>query len=250
MVVGDPTQKEAVPVYTLEELSERIQARIDSIDYGTTVDSLARVLSPETALGGAKPNASVMVENQYWIAKFPERGDVYSSACHEDFTMKLGRIVGINTAKSTCQPLPDGRCVYLTQRFDRHVNNHVLTRTGFASAMTVMGQVEASQHYSFLDFAKKIKDWVPSEYYQPTLEQLWRRIAFNALIGNTDDHARNHALIKTDGAWELSPAYDILPTKHKLDQCALSMSICRVDKHLTAIASPQKLNSIGARLRA
>lgn len=242
LTVGDPGAKEQSYDYSLPEVFDMVQARMDGIDYGTD-RNLDQELSPETALGGAKPKASIIKDGRQWIAKLPERGDVITLACFEDFAMKLGRHFGIETAESECHEMPNGKWIYLTARFDRVHEESGLRRIPFSSAMTVMGQKVPGQHYSYIDFAARldVRKWIDPERLQETKVELWKRIVFNAMIGNMDDHARNHALIKFGDYWQLSPAYDLVPTRHHIENLTSAMYVSRTSDGGSAFLSMKNL---------
>jgi len=171
---------------------------------------IAQLLHPGTSLGGARPKASVFDEDgRLTVAKFPSRKDDYDVAQWEHFSHVMGRKAGINVAETRIIPGGDYH-ILLSKRFDR-------TKTGkrihFASALTLLGLTDgdnASTGYGYTDIVDFIIQH--GSNVEQNLEELYRRVAFYIIIGNSDDHFRNHGFLLTCRGWELSPAYDINPT--------------------------------------
>lgn len=171
---------------------------------------IAQLLHPGTSLGGARPKASVFDEDgRLTVAKFPSRKDDYDVAQWEHFSHVMGRKAGINVAETRIIPEGDYH-ILLSKRFDR-------TKTGkrihFASALTLLGLTDgdnASTGYGYTDIVDFIIQH--GSNVEQNLEELYRRVAFYIIIGNSDDHFRNHGFLLTRRGWELSPAYDINPT--------------------------------------
>lgn len=167
---------------------------------------------PGTSLGGARPKANVIDDEKcLWIAKFPSRNDVYDIALWEHFCHLLSREAGIDTAETDLIKAGDkGFHALLSKRFDR-------TETGkrihFASAMTMTGLTDGDNYetgYGYLDIVAFIIEGCVDVY--KNLEELYRRVAFNICVGNSDDHFRNHGFLLTKKGWTLAPAYDLNPT--------------------------------------
>lgn len=199
-------------------------AALDEVSRGFPPEDsqLANVVHPTTSMGGAKPKLLVEDEGAFWIAKFPEKGDpVRFLAANEHVMLGMARDCGIDAAISRLHTLPDGRQIILVRRFDLAKVEGGVTRKGFASAYTVLGMGnprDDARRKSYLRFADEARRWTGKPYG----EALWRRIVYNAMVGNVDDHPRNHALIRDAEGWRLSPAFDIVASERK-DQVALSM---------------------------
>lgn len=181
---------------------------------------LSILIAPGSSLGGARPKANVKdPEGNLWIAKFPSQSDYDDKGAWEYVLYQLAIKAGINMAPSSIMQVQGPYHTFLTKRFDRAGKK----RIHFASAMTMTGYHESSlrdQQASYLEIAEFIRfnGAAPSM----DLQQLWRRILFNVLVSNTDDHLRNHGfLLKKDG-WHLSPAYDLNPNP---DGIGLSLAI-------------------------
>ena len=171
---------------------------------------LAQLLHPGTSLGGARPKASVIDEDSsLTVAKFPSRKDDYDVGLWEHFCHVMGRKAGLNVAETSTIPGEDYH-ILLSKRFDRNDRGK---RIHFASALTLLGLTDgdnASTGYGYPDIVDFIIQH--GSNVEQNLEELYRRVAFYIIIGNSDDHFRNHGFLLTHKGWELSPAYDINPT--------------------------------------
>lgn len=171
---------------------------------------LAQLLHPGTSLGGARPKASVIDEDgKLTVAKFPSRKDDYDVGLWEHFCHVMGRKAGLNVAETSTIPGEDYH-ILLSKRFDRNDSGK---RIHFASALTLLGLTDgdnASTGYGYPDIVDFLIQH--GSNVEQNLEELYRRIAFYIIVGNSDDHFRNHGFLLTRKGWELSPAYDINPT--------------------------------------
>ena len=171
---------------------------------------LAQLLHPGTSLGGARPKASVIDEDgSLTVAKFPSRKDDYDIAQWEHFCHVMGRKAGLNVAETRTIDGDDYH-ILLSKRFDRNSDGR---RIHFASALTLLGLTDgdnASTGYGYTDIADFIVQH--GSNVEQNLEELFRRVVFYIIVGNSDDHFRNHGFLLTRKGWELSPAYDINPT--------------------------------------
>src|SRR5690606_4689118 len=174
---------------------------------------LSILIAPGSSLGGARPKANITDENQnLWIAKFPSKNDIIDKGSWEFLAHQLAIRAGILMAPCRIQKISGNYHTFFTKRFDRLGKN----RIHFSSAMTMTGFSEEKLRFetaSYLDIAEFIL--IHGVDVDKNLEQLWRRIIFNILISNTDDHLRNHGFILSPKGWELSPAYDINPSVEK-----------------------------------
>jgi serine/threonine-protein kinase HipA len=180
---------------------------------------LDQLVDPGSSLGGARPKANVMdTDGRLYVAKFPSKKDLEDTELIEHFSHVLARKAGINVADTRVFPISKGRHLLLSERFDRTPEGK---RRHFASAMSLLGLDDgngASTGNGYLD----IVDFIVRNCtdVQKNLHELYRRVAFNVLFGNTDDHFRNHGFLLTPKGWTLSPAYDINPST-KTHQCLL-----------------------------
>lgn len=172
---------------------------------------IAQLVQPGSSLGGARPKTSVIDENKIlYIAKFPSRKDDYDAGLWEHFSHLLAMKAGINAAETRVISTNDNYHTLLSRRFDRSEDGK---RIHFASAMTLLGLNDgdnANTGNGYLDMVDFILQNCTN--VEDNLQELYRRVAFNICIGNTDDHFRNHGFLLTSKGWTLSPAYDMNPT--------------------------------------
>ena len=172
---------------------------------------IAQLIQPGSSLGGARPKASVVdTDGTLCIAKFPSRRDDYDAGLWEHLCHLLATRAGISTAQTRVLKTSEQYHTLISQRFDRADGGK---RIHFASAMTHLGLQDgdnASSGCGYLD----IVDFIlrHSGDTEQNLKELYRRVAFNICIGNSDDHFRNHGFLLTRKGWTLSPAYDMNPT--------------------------------------
>ena len=172
-----------------------------------TADDLDLLLGRGSPLGGARPKSAVLDEDRtFAIAKFPKVDDNRNIAAGEVLSAQLAARAGINTSMARLLRV-DGKPVSLIRRFDRSANG---SRTHFISAMTMIGARDGEDG-TYTDMALAIRRF-SAEPIQD-LHELFRRIAYNILGTNLDDHLRNHAFLHDSSRqkWRLSPAYDMNP---------------------------------------
>ena len=181
---------------------------------------LAMLMAPGSSLGGARPKANILDEHGHpWIAKFPSRNDTIDKGAWEYLAYRLAVDSCIDMAESRLEHIAGPYHTFFTKRFDREKKN----RIHFASAMTMTGKNEElirDEAPSYLDIVEFIQFF--GTQIEEDLHQLWRRLVFNILISNTDDHLRNHGFILTSKGWRLSPAFDINPS---IDKVGLALNI-------------------------
>ncbi|MDO4172838.1 MAG: type II toxin-antitoxin system HipA family toxin [Prevotellaceae bacterium] len=175
---------------------------------------LMQLVQPGTSLGGARPKAGVVdTDNTLYVAKFPSHNDGYDVALWEHLCHIIASKAGINAARTRIVNAGERFHTLLSRRFDRTPDGH---RVHFASAMTLLGLTDgdnADDGYGYLD----IVDFMLQHCcdVQQNLCELYRRVAFNISVGNSDDHFRNHGFLLTVNGWTLSPAYDMNPTANR-----------------------------------
>ncbi|MDP3100346.1 MAG: HipA domain-containing protein [Phenylobacterium sp.] len=165
-----------------------------------------------TSMGGARPKAVVEGEGALWIAKFNRQDDRWNSARVEHAMLTLARSCGLEAADSKVV-LAGRRDVLMVRRFDRDRVAAGYTRARMISALTLLRTEDshrARDRWSYVLLAEELRR-VSAEPARDARE-LFRRMAFNALISNADDHPRNHAMIAKARDWRLSPAYDLTPS--------------------------------------
>ncbi len=177
---------------------------------------LEDLLRPGSSVGGARPKTVIRLEDgTVWIAKFPERNDRWSNAPVEGGMLELAKQCGIDTPETRVEVVGTEQAL-LVKRFDRSpaAGENGESRSRMVSALTVLDldeSVTERSGWSYLDLADEVQRW--SEKPDADKRELFRRMTFNALVSNTDDHPRNHALVAPGRGWRLSPAYDITPSR-------------------------------------
>lgn len=205
---------------TLEELSrsaERVEAGIP------LTPELDRALHHGSSLGGARPKAFVETDDVKFVAKFSAAGDVQDVVRGEYIAMRLAAEVGLRVAPVRLAAA-HGKDVLLVQRFDRTATDRGWMRRAMVSALTLLELDEMMVRYaSYQDLAGIIRH----RFVEPraTLHEVFGRIVFNILCGNTDDHARNHAAFWDGATLALTPAYDICPQPRAGGEQAQAMLI-------------------------
>ena len=189
---------------------------------------IAQLVQPGSSLGGARPKASVIdMDKTLYIAKFPSRKDDYDTGLWEHFSHLLAAKVGINAAKTKVIATGEKYHTLLSERFDRTKDGK---RIHFASAMTLLGLNDgdnATTGHGYLDIVDFIiQNCTDVEH---NLQELYRRVAFNICIGNSDDHFRNHGFLLTAKGWTLSPAYDMNPTLNEYQSLLISSTSNKAD---------------------
>ena len=179
--------------------------------HGADRDLVEKLMVIGTSMGGARPKAVVEDEAGLWIAKFNRPDDTWNSARVGHAMLILARACGLTTAESRVVEVA-GRDVLLVKRFDREKTQAGYLRARMISALTLLRTEDTYQSrnkWSYVLLAEEVRR-VCADPAQNAAE-LFRRMCFNALISNIDDHPRNHALIATETEWKLSPAYDLTP---------------------------------------
>lgn len=204
----------------------RLLQSAERIELGEeTAEDLRLIFAPGSSLGGARPKASVMDNHEnLYIAKFPKETDEYSIETWEHIALTLAKMAGIRCPEHRLKTVA-GKPVLLSKRFDRKGQ----ARIPFLSAMSML-QLKDGERSSY----PVIVDEMYSLSAQPEADahELFRRMVFNILISNVDDHLRNHGfLYSCKKGWVLSPAYDLNPTPQDVRARILTTAISPVDAH-------------------
>ena len=166
-----------------------------------------------TSMGGARPKVVVEDDEGLWLAKFNRLDDRWNTARVEHSMLILGRACGLTTAESKLIRVAD-RDVLLVKRFDRKRHQDGgYQKARMISALTLLRTEDSHRSrdkWSYLVLVEELRR--ASVKGRQDAAELFRRVAYHALISNTDDHPRNHAMIAWDRDWRLSPAYDLTPT--------------------------------------
>ena len=189
---------------------------------------LLQLVHPGTSLGGASPKAGVMEDKGcLCVAKFPSSNDDYDVGLWEHHSHLLSTEAGVIAADTSVIETGEKFHALLSKRFDRTDDGR---RKHFASAMTLLGLTDgcdAKTGNGYLD----IVDFILQNCcdVEDNLRQLYRRVAFNIAIGNSDDHFRNHGFLLTPKGWTLSPAYDMNTTLNEYQALIINSTTNRAD---------------------
>lgn len=195
----------------LQMIADAIIADED-LPKGGGTDQVEDLLLIGTSMGGARPKAIVEDEQGLWIAKFNRPDDRWNTARVEHAMLTLARTCGLQTVESKIVPIGD-RDVLLVKRFDREKTKNGYLRARMLSGLTLLRAEDTYQSrdkWSYMLLVEELRR-ISAEPRNDAPE-LFRRMCFNALISNTDDHPRNHAVSAKDRDWKLSPAYDLTPS--------------------------------------
>lgn len=221
-------QASATEYVPREDEGSSLEALLDSaerVERGEPLPpALALALQHGTSIGGARPKATLAGEGRRWIAKFSSSGDVLPMVKLEFVAMRLAALVGLAVAPVRLVQAA-GKEVLLVERFDRvrHADGR-WRRRGMVSALTLLALDETLAAYaSYEDLAEIVRH----RFEQPreSLRELFGRLVFNILCGNTDDHARNHAAFWDGARLSLTPAYDICPQARTGQEATQAMKI-------------------------
>ncbi|MCK5689579.1 HipA domain-containing protein [Myxococcota bacterium] len=190
------------------QLSEVMQAA-SSIQAGEQAEShLLQLLRQGSSMGGARPKCTVEWDRGLWLAKFSAKDDTLNNPRIEYATMSLARLCGLSIPEVRLVQVGD-KDVFLIRRFDREPQGKSWLRHGFMSSLSLMQWDERDRlRWSYPAIADRLRRYMgPAD-----IRELFRRMVFNILVRNTDDHPRNHGVLSKGDKLSLSPAYDIVPT--------------------------------------
>ncbi len=228
-----------VPRQTKQPSLEELQTAAEKVEKGVPLSpELDQALLHGTSLGGARPKVLLDDGKRKYIAKFSANNDLYSVVKVEFIAMRLARKAGLNVA-SVALRTAMGKDVLVIERFDRVAEGDQWRRRAMVSALTLFELDEMMAAYASYE---KLAEIIRHRFSEPkaTLRELFSRIVFNILSGNTDDHARNHAAFWNGKQLSLTPAYDICPQSRSGQQASQAMLIHGGDRssHLsTCIAA-------------
>ncbi len=183
---------------------------------------LDQALIQGSSIGGARPKALIRDQGKKYVAKFSSSADLYSVVKAEFIAMRLAALAGLNVAPVKLVKAAN-KDVLLIERFDRLPKGDSWSRKAMVSALTLLGLDGMRARYASYETLAEI---IRHRFTDPkdTLKELFSRLVFNVLCGNTDDHARNHAAFWNGKELTLTPAYDICPqgrTGNKASQAML-----------------------------
>jgi len=237
------------------EYVSRVQLDATLQDLLNAADSVERgiPLSPEldealhhgTSIGGARPKAQLVDGGRKLIAKFSSPKDTHNVVRGEYLAMRLARIVGLKVATVEIARV-EKKDVLLVERFDRVRRGNGWLRKAMVSALTIQGLDELGARYtSYSAFAEILRH--RSADPRGDMKELWSRMLFNILVGNTDDHARNHACFWDGQNIRLTPAYDIDPRPRLGREANQAMAVSGNDRRALVSSALDASGEFGLR---
>lgn len=206
-----------VPLSQLLASAERVEKGVP------LTPELDLALYHGSSIGGARPKALIEDHGKKYVAKFSSSDDLYKVVKAEFIAMRLAKLAGLNVAPVELVRAAN-KDVLLVERFDREHSAHGWTRKAMVSALTILGLDDMMARYaSYENLAEIIRHRFTTP--KDTLKELFSRLVFNILCGNTDDHARNHAAFWDGKYLSLTPAYDICPQGRAGNEASQAMLI-------------------------
>jgi serine/threonine-protein kinase HipA len=205
---------------SLEELIESAER----VEHGIPLTpELDQALFHGSSIGGARPKALIQDQDRKYVAKFSSSTDLYNVVKAEFIAMRLAQLAGLSVAPVKLVSAAN-RDVLLIERFDRESQPGGWARKAMVSALTLLGLDDMTARYASYETLAEI---IRHRFTHPkdTLKELFSRLAFNILCGNTDDHARNHSAFWDGKALALTPAYDICPQGRTGNEASQAMRI-------------------------
>lgn len=202
---------ETIALERLQKFADAIVAD-EELPKNPEADQVQEIMLEGTSMGGARPKVVVEDKDGLWIAKFNRPDDNWNNARIEHAMLKLAQKCGVETVMSKLVTIGD-RDAILIKRFDRVKSRNGYLRARMLSALTLLRADDTHQDrdkWSYVLLAEELRRL--SAQPKQDAPELFRRMCFNALISNTDDHPRNHAVIAVNHDWKLSPAYDLTPS--------------------------------------
>ncbi len=198
---------------SLQKIAEAIiNNNVIEVEHQNDAKQVQELLLEGTSMGGARPKAVIEANDSLWIAKFSSPQDRWNQPLVEHVFLNLAKKCGLSVADSKLISVA-GKDVLLVRRFDRDKSDEGYRRHRMVSALTLLKSEDnpvVREHWSYLLLADEIRRI--SANPQVDLHELFKRMCFNAVVSNLDDHPRNHAILAKNKNWRLSPAYDLTPT--------------------------------------
>ena len=220
------------PIGPLPELGEvnAIDRLVQQILAGEPVpEELKRLVTPGVTLGGARPKALLNIAGEPWVLKFNEPGETMDMPLIEHATMTLAHLAAIRVAETRAIKLHRGHAVAVN-RFDRAAGGRRIHALSANVALKAAGE---GLGYPELAQLLRRRGVVEGGVSADQAKELFRRMVFNILMDNTDDHEKNHALLATDqGHYLLSPAFDVLPSAQALGYQQMRVGAQQADSTL------------------
>ena len=212
-----PRAANNVSMEELIESAERVEKGVP------LTPELDQALFHGSSIGGARPKALIQDQGKKYVAKFSSSTDLYSVVKAEFIAMRLAHLAGLNIASLKLVKAAN-KDVLLIECFDRQPKDGSWSRRAMVSALTLLGLDDMMARYASYE---TLAETIRHRFTDPkdTLKELFSRLAFNILCGNTDDHARNHAAFWNGNSLTLTPAYDICPQGRTGNEASQAMLI-------------------------
>lgn len=192
-------------LFSLDEMSDAVRRLELSMEIPP---AMRRLLNRGGSLGGARPKADFIHDNKRWIAKFPANNDDHDVELLEAAVLELAALCGIDVSPHKLENIHRGHALLL-RRFDRLGDIDDERRIHYLSASALLGVPYNSNGGSYIEFAQVIRRIAADPEHD--LNQLYRRMIFNLVIDNTDDHVKNHGMLHVEGnQYRLAPAFDVV----------------------------------------
>lgn len=167
------------------------------------------LIAPGSSLGGSRPKATVLYKNSLWLAKFSKQGDDYNVPAWEYINLEMARECGLTVPETRLERIGSGAgtlSVFMTRRFDRKDDGE---RIPYISALTLLNARDMERH-SYIEIVDALETILSLP--EKDIKELWKRIVFNVLITNIDDHLRNHGFLYNGNSFVISPLFDLEST--------------------------------------
>jgi serine/threonine-protein kinase HipA len=213
-----------VPRLSVNASLEELLESAERVEKGVPLTAeLDQALHHGSSIGGARPKALIEDGDKKYVAKFSSSTDLYSVVKAEFIAMRLAERVGLDVAPVSLVEASQ-KDVLLIERFDRKHSSNGWERKCMVSALTLFGLDEMMARYASYEVLAEI---IRHHFREAsaTLRELYSRLVFNILCGNTDDHARNHAAFWDGEMLTLTPAYDICPQGRTGNEASQAMLI-------------------------
>lgn len=230
------TYNRTVDLERLQTIADQLIAQENVDGDGAELRQVEDLLLLGTSMGGARPKAVVEDAGDLWLAKLNRQDDSFNQARVEHAMLLLARECGISASESRVIQIA-GHDVLLVKRFDRApAEGGGYRRARMLSALTLLRTGDSHldrDRWSYVILAEELRR--VSRQPQEDAMELFRRMTFNALISNTDDHPRNHAIIAMNRDFQLSPAYDLVPFRHvSLERRDLALTVGEYGRYANA----------------
>ncbi len=204
------------PLPTLANLPEMAEVVRKVLTNEAVPELQKRLVRPGASMGGARPKSLIEINDEPWLAKFSE-GEEMNTPLIEHAAMTLARLCGVEVAQTQALPVGTGHAVAV-RRFDR------LGQARWHAVSARVALRAAGEEMDYPQLAQLLRRVAPADAIRHQQAQLFRRMVFNILIDNTDDHEKNHALLRqADGHYLLSPAFDVVPSAQGLGYQAMGV---------------------------